>query len=99
MACILTLDLEARLERYVEDMRAHVGAGRHEVHCALVVLVPHEVVAGGPRSQLSLERLARRREHLEEKKVEVANRLARIVCFVWIHYVLDIIIMKLYLFS
>lgn len=38
------LDVEPRLLRDAENLRTDVGAGGHEVHGLLVVLVPHQVV-------------------------------------------------------
>lgn len=59
----LTFDLEARLERDVEDMRAHVGAGGDEVQRVALVLVPHQRVAR--HRQLRAQRRHAVREHLQ----------------------------------
>ena len=42
---ILTFDLKSGLKRYIEDMGANISASCDEVHGALLILVPHEVVA------------------------------------------------------
>lgn len=42
---VLTFDLKPRLERYIEDVRAYISACRDKVHGALLVFVPHQVVA------------------------------------------------------